>query len=340
MPGGFVCSGIVQGRARRPTTSRRRRRQPAAAQAVLEGAAGVLRRARAGGNRDRRPLRARADLRAEAEVLAGGLRPPSRRRALVLPGRLPHPRAVDEVPAGRGVPGRGASARVPHVARASISPASSRRRRGPRSSSSPGKRSRRRSLRRLAEPAARHEEAVGVDATARFLNRELSRLDYDARVLALRGGRRAHRRSSAPSSSRSSARTSTSSSRSASRACSEQLTRGRARHVARRHDARASSSSAIRARVAGARRRARRACSRARCARACARRASAITDWDDLKKPEREQLRRGLRGARLPGAHAARGRPGASVPVHLRPVAQPRGRRARPVERRRSASRA
>ena len=36
----------------------------------------------------------------------------------------------------------------------------------------------------MAEPAARHEEAVGVDATARFLNRELSQLDYYARVLA------------------------------------------------------------------------------------------------------------------------------------------------------------
>ena len=36
----------------------------------------------------------------------------------------------------------------------------------------------------MAEPAARHEEAVGVDATARFLNRELSQLDYYTRVLA------------------------------------------------------------------------------------------------------------------------------------------------------------
>ena len=36
--------------------------------------------------------------------------------------------------------------------------------------------------------------------------------------------------------------------------------------------------------------------------------------------------RRGVRGAHLPGAHAARGRSRPSVPVHLRPVAQPRGR--------------
>ena len=46
------------------------------------------------------------------------------------------------------------------------------------------------------------------------------------------------------------------------------------------------------------------------------------------------QLARGVRGARLPGAHAARRRPRAPVPVHLEPVAEPRGRRARPDHRR------
>ena len=40
--------------------------------------------------------------------------------------------------------------------------------------------------------------------------------------------------------------------------------------------------------------------------------------------------RRGVRGAHLPGAHPARRRPGPPVPLHLRPVAQPRGHRARP----------
>ena len=41
--------------------------------------------------------------------------------------------------------------------------------------------------------------------------------------------------------------------------------------------------------------------------------------------------RRGVRGAHLPGAHAAGGRSRPSVPVHLPPVAQPGRRRARPV---------
>ena len=43
--------------------------------------------------------------------------------------------------------------------------------------------------------------------------------------------------------------------------------------------------------------------------------------------------RRDVRRLDLPGAHAARGRPCAPVPLHLQPVAQPRGHRARPVER-------
>ena len=46
--------------------------------------------------------------------------------------------------------------------------------------------------------------------------------------------------------------------------------------------------------------------------------------------------RRDVRRAHLPGAHAARGRPRAPVPVHLEPVAEPRGHRARPGERRRA----
>jgi hypothetical protein len=50
---------------------------------------------------------ARPDSRPEAEVRARGVRAPARRRAVAVPGRLARPRAVDEVPAGRGVPGRG-----------------------------------------------------------------------------------------------------------------------------------------------------------------------------------------------------------------------------------------
>ena len=52
------------------------------------------------------------------------------------------------------------------------------------------------------------------------------------------------------------------------------------------------------------------------------------------------ELTRGVRGPDLPGAHAARGRPRAPVPVHLEPLAQPRRRRARPGRRGERALRA
>jgi len=48
--------------------------------------------------------------------------------------------------------------------------------------------------------------------------------------------------------------------------------------------------------------------------------------------------RRGLRGAHLPGSDPARGRPGAPVPVHQRPVPQP-GRRGWRASRKRAADR-
>ncbi len=55
---------------------------------------------------------------------------------------------------------------------------------------------------------------------------------------------------------------------------------------------------------------------------------------DDLDEDDRDVPRRLLRGAHLPGPHAARRRSGPSVPVHLRPLAQPGGGRARPGQRR------
>ena len=68
MPGGYVCSASLKASS---AATRRRGAvggERAAAQAVLEGAARVLRRACARGRRARRPRRARADLRAQAEV--------------------------------------------------------------------------------------------------------------------------------------------------------------------------------------------------------------------------------------------------------------------------------
>ena len=63
-------------------------RRPAGAVAVHQGAARLLRRARAGRDRDRRPLDPRADHGAQAEVQAPGLRPPAGGRAVDLPGRV------------------------------------------------------------------------------------------------------------------------------------------------------------------------------------------------------------------------------------------------------------
>ena len=71
MPGGYVCSASLKASlAADRGVARPLERRPAAAQAVHQGAAGVLRRARARRHRARRSGRARADLRAQAEVHA------------------------------------------------------------------------------------------------------------------------------------------------------------------------------------------------------------------------------------------------------------------------------
>ena len=55
--------------------------------------------------------------------------------------------------------------------------------------------------------------------------------------------------------------------------------------------------------------------------------------WADLDRDEQKQLQEAVQGAHLPGAHAAGGRPGAPVPLHLRAVAQPRRAGAQPEDR-------
>ena len=73
MPGGFVCSASMK---RRSSGQGRRRldvRRETAAQALQQGAARVLRRARARRARHRRPVHPRPDLRAEAEGCAARL---------------------------------------------------------------------------------------------------------------------------------------------------------------------------------------------------------------------------------------------------------------------------
>ena len=51
------------------------------------------------------------------------------------------------------------------------------------------------------------------------------------------------------------------------------------------------------------------------------------------RRDEREHLRTTSSRADLPGAHAARGRPGPSVPLHLGALAQPLGARAQQPHR-------
>ena len=59
-----------------------------------------------------------------------------------------------------------------------------------------------------------------------------------------------------------------------------------------------------------------------------------ILRWKELSATRTGQPRRPVPEADLPGAHPAGGRPGASVPVHLRPVPQPRRHDRRPAHRR------
>ena len=55
--------------------------------------------------------------------------------------------------------------------------------------------------------------------------------------------------------------------------------------------------------------------------------------WTSSTRHQREQLARALPARDLPGPDPAGGGPGAAVPVHLEPVAEPRGAGPRPVRR-------
>ena len=55
-----------------------------------------------------------------------------------------------------------------------------------------------------------------------------------------------------------------------------------------------------------------------------------IATVEDCSERDLKRARHDLRARDLPGAHAARRRPGTAVPVHLGPVALPRGDRGRP----------
>ena len=116
MPGGFVCSASMKGMPRHGR-ARRRGRVRAAAQALLQGAARLLRRPRPRGDRVRGPLAPGPDLRAQAQGEPAGLRAQDGRRALAVSRRDADPRALHEVRPRRGLPGRCRESRVPDRAR-------------------------------------------------------------------------------------------------------------------------------------------------------------------------------------------------------------------------------
>ena len=115
MPGGYVCSGSLKGMPK-PDVRETIMGGGRTREALLEGAAGLLRRARSGGTCARRPLGSRADLRPQAQVRPDGLRPQAGRRDVALPRRLSHSRALDQVRPRRGLPGSRRGAGVPHGA--------------------------------------------------------------------------------------------------------------------------------------------------------------------------------------------------------------------------------
>ena len=61
-----------------------------------------------------------------------------------------------------------------------------------------------------------------------------------------------------------------------------------------------------------------------------------IVRWDELRRGRAGAAARDVPRAGLPGAHPAGRRPGAPVPLHLRPLAQPRRRAGQPQDRQRA----
>ncbi len=94
--------GIAQGRSE-GVGARDDVGQGPAAQGVLQGPAGILRRSCAGRPHDRRVGRAWTDLRAQAQAVSEDVRSPPRRRDVDLSRWCPHRGALDQVPAGEGL---------------------------------------------------------------------------------------------------------------------------------------------------------------------------------------------------------------------------------------------
>ena len=97
MPGGYVCSASFKAAHAPDVVKGVYRKGEVDPEALHETAACVLQDACPGGSRARRPLDPRPDLRAQAQVQAEGVAAEDGGGAVALPGRIAHPRAVDEV---------------------------------------------------------------------------------------------------------------------------------------------------------------------------------------------------------------------------------------------------
>ena len=112
MPGGFVCSGVDEGRRSAGRCARGRRRGRAVRKLFSKEQRAFFAEHAPEGIEPRRPVAARPDLRAQARSRRR-TRPAARGGDVALPRRLAHSRALDQVPAGGGLPGRRGDAGVP-----------------------------------------------------------------------------------------------------------------------------------------------------------------------------------------------------------------------------------
>ena len=104
-------------RSTRPRCGKRRRGRRPLSKLFSKEQRAFFSGERARGHRARRAGSSRPDQRPQAEVLAQGIRPPARRRAVALPRQHADPRALDQVHAERGIPGRRRGEGLPDRAR-------------------------------------------------------------------------------------------------------------------------------------------------------------------------------------------------------------------------------
>ena len=97
MPGGFVCSGRLKEKLKPGTVRKAMLGGKPPSKLFSKQQRAFFAQARPARPDSRRPGAARADHGAQAEVPTGRLRPRHGRRAVDVPGRVAHPRAVHEV---------------------------------------------------------------------------------------------------------------------------------------------------------------------------------------------------------------------------------------------------